>query len=149
MGPATHAIILAWGEDEHEVMTNLDRDRFKGQTPLVPLVQLNGTTILTVNENLQSAQFWIQLINAPTVSTQLPRDDAQAASQSQLEGGSEEGAHCIAFCFCLSTRNISASSLPNRSNATSFASAIAALSSSDDAGPMSVVSPSAVCVPYR
>jgi len=36
------------------------------------LVQLNGTTILTVNENFQSGQFGIDLIDAPTISTSLP-----------------------------------------------------------------------------
>ena len=36
------------------------------------VVKLNDVTILTVNENFQSGQFGIKLIDAPTVSTQLP-----------------------------------------------------------------------------
>lgn len=36
------------------------------------LVKLNDVTILTVNENFQSGQFGIKLIDEPTVSTQLP-----------------------------------------------------------------------------
>lgn len=36
------------------------------------VVQLNGNTILTVNENFQSGQFGIDLIDAPTISTSLP-----------------------------------------------------------------------------
>lgn len=36
------------------------------------VVQLSGTTILTVNENFQSGQFGIDLIDAPTISTSLP-----------------------------------------------------------------------------
>lgn len=36
------------------------------------VVKLNDVTILTVNENFQSGQFNIKLIDEPTVSTQLP-----------------------------------------------------------------------------
>lgn len=36
------------------------------------VVKLNDVTILTVNENFQSGQFGIELIDAPTVSTALP-----------------------------------------------------------------------------
>jgi Ca2+-binding RTX toxin-like protein len=36
------------------------------------VVKLNGTTIMTVNENFQSGQFGISLIDAPSISTAAP-----------------------------------------------------------------------------
>ena len=36
------------------------------------VVKLNGTTIMTVNENFQSGQFGIRLMDAPTIATDAP-----------------------------------------------------------------------------
>jgi Ca2+-binding RTX toxin-like protein len=59
-------------KDGHENWTSADGTITYRMVGTDLVVELDGATILTVNEDFESGQFGIRLIDAPAISTQLP-----------------------------------------------------------------------------